>query len=56
MFHEGFWARMKHAEAIREAELTPLGMHNIPDFDEWTLGGHIDFDKFARIVDLPIEE
>jgi len=56
MLYDGYGARMKHEEAIREADLMGSGKQTILDFDESTLGGHIDFDKFARIVDLPIEK
>ncbi|KAF8802375.1 hypothetical protein BYT27DRAFT_7341453 [Phlegmacium glaucopus] len=54
MFQDGFQARRRHEDNINLAKIWPSNENkDILIFDELTLGGHVDFDKFARILAEP---
>ena len=51
MLQDGFIARKKH-EANADRMNRRQMAQNIPAFEEETLGGNIDFDKFWQILDM----
>lgn len=53
MFRDAFIARADHYDKMRSVDTTER--QAIPQFDESTLGGHIDFDKFGEILDEAIK-
>jgi len=51
MFRNGITDREDHAGTANLIELRPM-VQNITPFDEKTLGGNVDFDKFWQILDM----
>jgi len=54
MFRRGLAERETHEENIKVAAKLSNENKDIPVFDEKTLGGCVDFDKFAEILDTPV--
>lgn len=53
IFCDGYNARLHHAQVETLASVAQRQL--VPEFDESTLGGHVDFDKFEEILSEPMD-